>query len=218
MQVHLRKQARADIIIHTDVASLQLTLRHSKRPTASHASYTLDLSNTTALKARVDDAANISLPQNTSHLQQKSLPTVIKMIHDTWTVVDVTQYLQDWLFHGADLWVEVVSLHRFQEDARRGYPMFMLQPVVCVWDNHGDEGALGTGDHLKTALKVFLEAKLQEKAAERLWTNEEQQKEDPNEASRQRSRRTIHSSQCKVSHQQLNYHTHNKQNSVYLPQ
>lgn len=120
------------------------------------------------------------------------------MVHYTWTVVDVTEYLQDWLFHESDLWVEVVVLHRLQKDAGRGYPVLQLQPTVCVYDDHGDEDAAESG-HLKTALKVSLQTKIQEKAAARLWPDSEQHTDKENEASRKRARRATQSRQCKVS-------------------
>ncbi|XP_050688566.1 uncharacterized protein LOC126981503 isoform X2 [Eriocheir sinensis] len=197
-QGHLMKQAHADIILHTDAVGLRLTLKHSKSPTATQPSYTLSLTNTTALKSHVEDLANILVPQNISHLKQNSLPNVNKMLHGTWTVVDVTEYLQDWLFVGSDLWVEVVALHRLQEDAGRGYPVLQLQPTVCVWDDQGDEDAAKSGDHLKTALKVFLETKMQERAAGRLWPDSEQHGEDETEAPRQRNKRETPNSLCKV--------------------
>lgn len=190
-QGHLRKQGRADIILHTDAAVLTLTLKHSKSPKATHTTYTLSLPNATGLTSHIEDPANTLVPQNISHLKQNSLPNVNKMLHGTWTVVDVTEHLQDW-FLGSDLWVEVTALHRLQEDAGRGYPVLHLQPTVCVWDDQGDEDTANSGDHLKTALKAFLETKMQEKPAE-------QYSEDETEASRWRNKRETPNSQCKVS-------------------
>lgn len=198
MQGHPREQARVDIILHTDAAGLQLTLQHPKSPLVTHTSYTLFLTNITALKLHVEHLSSLSMPLNISHLKQSSLPEIMNMLPATWTVVDVTEYLQDWLFHGCDLWVEVTVLYRPKKDASTGHPMLLFQPTVCVWDDYGDESALKSGDHLKSTLKGFLEARVQEHIVGRLWSGSEQQRKDENEASKQRNKRAIHS-QCKVS-------------------
>lgn len=199
MQVHLRKQARADIILRADVKGMQLTLQHSKSPSATHTSYSLFLTNITVLHSHVEDPATISMSQNISHLKQSSQPEMIKILHDTWTVVDVTKYLQDWLFHGSDLWVEVITPHRLQENAKRGYPMLLFQPTVCVWDSYDDANISTSGNHLETALKGFLETSMQEKVARRLWSDSKQQGEDEKEAPRHIYKRAMHNTQCKVS-------------------